>query len=220
MERAEAEVIYDAGRDACVEFLVELTARYERQVTRLEARIERLEEKLRESFQNSSQPPSADPSAKRPAPQRSPSPRQQGGRPGHEGKTRKLVAEDRLDQIVDHWPERCSGCGACTRAVLPEGVGAGAFGPRLAAGIALLSVCNRISRRDALELAGRSSAPGMPSPFTAIASASRARSPRPNAACGHCLSPTARRARRSSFRLTRVEKSRRKRGPNQWAGVS
>ena len=46
MERAEAEAVYDAGREACVEFLVELTARYERQVTRLEARIERLEEKL------------------------------------------------------------------------------------------------------------------------------------------------------------------------------
>jgi hypothetical protein len=46
VERAEAEAVYDAGRDACVEFLVELTARYERQVTRLEARVERLEEKL------------------------------------------------------------------------------------------------------------------------------------------------------------------------------
>ena len=49
MERAEAEAIFDAGPEACVEFLVEPTARNERQVTRLEARIERLEEKLRES---------------------------------------------------------------------------------------------------------------------------------------------------------------------------
>jgi hypothetical protein len=48
VERAEAEAVYDAGREACVEFLVELTARYERQITRLEARIERLEERLRE----------------------------------------------------------------------------------------------------------------------------------------------------------------------------
>ncbi len=56
MERAEAEAVYDAGREACVEFLVELTARYERQVTRLEARIERLEEKLRESSLNSTGP--------------------------------------------------------------------------------------------------------------------------------------------------------------------
>lgn len=197
MERAEAEAVYDAGREACVEFLVELTARYERQVTRLEARIERLEEKLRESSQNSSLPPSADPSAKRPRAKGSPSPRKQGGQPGHEGKARKLVAEDRLDQVIDHWPASCSGCGAgldsgeresagephrhqvtelppmavtvtehrahalccpdCgrqTRAALPQEVGAGAFGPRLQAAIALLSVRNRISRRDASELCG------------------------------------------------------------------
>ncbi|HKB52004.1 MAG TPA: DUF6444 domain-containing protein [Solirubrobacterales bacterium] len=62
--------VYDAGREACVEFLVELTARYERQVTRLEVRIERLEEKLRESSQNSSWPPSSDPPAKPPGPAR------------------------------------------------------------------------------------------------------------------------------------------------------
>jgi transposase len=196
MERAKAEAIYDAGRETCVEFLVELTAHYEHQVTRLEARIERLEEKLRENSQNSSQPPSADPPAKSSGPERSPSPRKQGGQPGHEGKTRKLVGADRLDEIVDHWPERCAGCGeglvpveaeavgephrhqvtelpaiavtvaehrahalrcSCghtTRAQLPQGIGPSAFGPRLQAGIALLSVRNRISRRDASELCG------------------------------------------------------------------
>jgi transposase len=197
MERAEAEAVYDAGREACVELLVELTARYERQVTRLEARIERLEEKLRESSQNSSRPPSADPPAKRPQAKGSPSPRKQGGQPGHEGTTRKLVAESELDEVIDHWPARCSGCGAglgagerepagaphrhqvtelppiavtvtehrahvlrcpgcgkCTRAELPEGARASAFGPRLQAAIALLSVRNRISRRDASELCG------------------------------------------------------------------
>jgi hypothetical protein len=196
VERAEAEAVYDAGREACVEFLVELTARYERQVTRLEARIERLEEKLRENSQNSSRPPSADPPGK-PQPQRGSSARKQGGQPGHEGTTRKLVAESELDEVVDHWPERCSGCGqgldrcehdlvgsphrhqvtelppivvtvtehrahslccpGCgksTRAELPEGIGASAFGPRLQAGIALLSVRNRVSRRDASELCG------------------------------------------------------------------
>jgi transposase len=195
MERAEAETVYDAGREACVEFLIELTARYERQVTRLEARIERLEEKLRESSQNSSQPPSADPPAKRSQAKGFPSERKQGGQPGHEGRTRKLVAEDQLDQVIDHWPASCSSCGhdldpcihdlagkphrhqvtelpptavtvtehrahalRCpdcgrrTRAELPAGNGAGAFGPRLQAAIALLSVRNRVSRRDASEL--------------------------------------------------------------------
>lgn len=197
MERAEAEAVYDAGREACVEFLVELTARYERQVTRLEARIERLEEKLRESSQNSSRPPSADLPGKRPQVKGPPSPRRQGGRPGHQGTTRKLLAESELDEVIDHWPASCSGCGAdlgsgerepageprrhqvtelpptavtvaehrahalrcpdCgkrTRAELPGGIGASAFGPRLQAAIALLSVRNRVSRRDASELCG------------------------------------------------------------------
>jgi transposase len=196
VERAEAEAVYDAGREACVEFLVELTARYERQVTRLEARIERLEEKQRENSQNSSRPPSTDPPG-RPQPGRGPSARKQGGQPGHEGKARKLVAETELDEVVDHWPERCSGCGkdfdpgehhlatsphrhqvtelppiavrvtehrahsvrcrGCgksTRASLSEGVRASAFGPRLQAALALLSVRNRVSRRDASELCG------------------------------------------------------------------
>jgi transposase len=196
VERTEAEAVYDAGREACVEFLVELTARYERQIARLEARIERLEEKLRENSRNSSLPPSTDSPGKGSQPRRS-SGRGQGGQPGHEGTTRKLVAESELDEIVDHWPERCSGCGRdfgpgepepggephrhqvaelppiavgvtehrahslrcrdCgqrTRAKLPEAVRRSAFGPRLQAAIALLSVRNRVSRRDASELCG------------------------------------------------------------------
>lgn len=195
MERAEAEAVYDAGREACVEFLIELTARYERQVTRLEARIERLEEKLRESSQNSSRPPSADPPGKPSQSKRETSTRKQGAQPGHKGTARKLVAESELDEIVDHWPERCRGCGQeldpgelaappnrhqvaelppiavrvtehrthslrcpdcgkSTRASLPVEVRQSAFGPRLQAAIALLSVRNRISRRDASELCG------------------------------------------------------------------
>ncbi len=98
-------------------------------------------------------------------------------------------------RIVDHWPERCSGCGqdldrsdhaapphrhqvtelppiavrvtehrahslrcpgcgTSTRASLPEEIRQSAFGPRLQAAVSLLSVRNRISRRDASELCG------------------------------------------------------------------
>jgi transposase len=196
VERAEAEAVYDAGREVCVEFLIELTARHERQIARLEARIERLEEKLREDSGNSSRPPSSDPPGKRPRPKR-PSGRSQGAQPGHEGRTRELVAEAELDGVVEHWPERCagcgrdfdpgerepvgephrhqvcelppiavgviehrarsvrcSGCGRRTRAELPAVSGRSAFGARLQAAIALLSVRNRISRRDAAELCG------------------------------------------------------------------
>jgi Family of unknown function (DUF6444) len=61
MERSEAEAIYDAGREACVEFLLELSARHEAQIKRLEERIRRLEERTRQSSRNSSKPPSSDP---------------------------------------------------------------------------------------------------------------------------------------------------------------
>lgn len=195
VERAEAEAVYDAGREACVELLVELTARYERQIVRLEARVERLEERLRENSSNSSRPPSADPPASRPQRERSPSGRKPGGQPGHEGTTRRLVADSEIDAVVDHWPGRCSGCGrgfglgercsaadprrhqvfelpeiavsvtehrahalrcsGCgkrSRAPLPAAVARSAFGPRLQAAVALLSVRNRISRRDVSEL--------------------------------------------------------------------
>ncbi len=124
----------------------------------------------------------------------SPSPRKQGGQPGHEGKTRKLLAEEYLDRVIDHWPASCSGCGAeldpdahepvgeprrhqiselppiavtltehrahalrapaagAGPARASRGIGRSAFGPRLQAAVALLSVRNRISRRDAPEL--------------------------------------------------------------------
>jgi transposase len=123
MERAEAEAIYDAGREACVEFLVELTARYERQIGQLEARIARLEEQLRQNSRNSSKPPSSDPpktrqerraEARAKAKELLRSERERrkaGGQPGHPGSGRRLRPEDQVDEIVDHYPEVCRGCG-------------------------------------------------------------------------------------------------------------
>lgn len=57
----EAEAIYDGGRDACVEFLVELDSRFEREVGQLRERVARLEEQERRDSRNSSSPPSQDP---------------------------------------------------------------------------------------------------------------------------------------------------------------
>ena len=48
---------------------------------------------------------------------------------------------------------RCPGCGEQTRAMLPAGVAASAFGARFEAAVAALSVRNRISRCDVVELA-------------------------------------------------------------------
>ena len=130
MERAEAEAIYDSGREACVESMLELAQRSqelaersERQFARLEARIERLEEELRTNSRNSSKPPSSDPPKtrqERRAEARAKAKellrgdrkkRQAGAQPAHQGSGRKLKPSDQVDQIVDHFPESCRRCG-------------------------------------------------------------------------------------------------------------
>ena len=56
--------------------------------------------------------------------------------------------------VVEHQCPRvrCPGCGQRQRAELPSQIAASALGPRLQAAITVLSVRNRISRRDAVEL--------------------------------------------------------------------
>jgi transposase len=109
MERTEAEAIYDAGREACVEVLLRLSARVEQ----LERRVERLEAELRRNSENSSLPPSADPPAakRRRKGQGKRSGRAPGGQPGHRGSGRRLAPIEQVDELVKHLPEDCSGCG-------------------------------------------------------------------------------------------------------------
>src|SRR5712691_8355220 len=123
MDRTEAEAVYGAGRQACVEFLLELSARYEREIAHLEARVERLEEQARSSSRTSSKPPSQDPPKTRQQRRaearakakelfaRDAERRRAGGQPGHEGAGRTLEDEDYVDEFVDHYPARCGGCG-------------------------------------------------------------------------------------------------------------
>jgi transposase len=122
MDRAEAEAVYDAGREACVEFLLELTSGYDAQIARLEERIRRLEEQSRRDSRTSSAPPSQDPpktcqqrraEARAKAKQlfREEGERKAGGQPGHGGAGRGLKPEDQVDEIVDHYPQACRGCG-------------------------------------------------------------------------------------------------------------
>ena len=49
MDRSEAEAIYDAGREACVQFIVDLAAR----VAALEERLSRLEAQARQDSRTS-----------------------------------------------------------------------------------------------------------------------------------------------------------------------
>ena len=120
MDRAEAEAVYDAGRHACVEFLLELTSGYDAQIARLEERIRRLEEQARRDSRTSSKPPSSDPpktrqqrraEARARAKELLGGERQAGGQPGHRGAGRKLKPEDQVDEFVDHYPDACRGCG-------------------------------------------------------------------------------------------------------------
>ena len=125
MDRAEAEAIYDAGREVCVRFILDLAARVERH----EERLARLEAQAREDSRTSSLPPSSDPPksrAQRRAEARAKAKelmrregeqRRAGGQSGHSGAGRELRPEDEIDEIVDHYPQAC---GACRRRFAPE----------------------------------------------------------------------------------------------------
>jgi transposase len=197
VDRAEAEAIYDAGREAVVEVLLRMDEQIRRlgqRVARQDERIAQLERRLNRTSRNSSAPPSSDPPS-RPKRGKDRSGRGRGGQPGHEGKGRDLLPACAVDEVIEHWPERCS-CGHVfseherravgeparhqveelpvltvrviehrahgvhcperggrTRAGFPREVSSSAFGPRLQAALVTLSVRNRISRRDAVELA-------------------------------------------------------------------
>lgn len=119
MERAEAEAIYDAGREACVQFILDLAAR----VWEMDERLSRLEAQTRQDSRTSSKPPSQDPpktrqqrraeareKAKELA-RRDGERRKAGGQPGHRGAGREHKPSDQMDEIVDHYPDACGGCG-------------------------------------------------------------------------------------------------------------
>lgn len=196
MDRAEAEAIYDQGREVVVAVLLrmdEQIRRLEERVARQDERIAELERKINRSSRNSSAPPSSDPPSS-PSRSKDPSGRKRGAQDGHEGHGRPLLPAWAIDEVVDHWPGRCRcghvftedqrvglgdpvrhqveelppitvrvsehraqrlscpGCGKHTRAELPPEVLQSSFGPRLEAAVATLSVRNRVSRKDAVEL--------------------------------------------------------------------
>src|SRR5438132_7246482 len=168
--------------------------RLEERVARQDERIAQLERRLNRNSRNSSAPPSSDPPGNTPKRGKDPSGRRRGAQPGHEGRGRDLLPACAVDEVIEHWPERCGcgyvfsvdqrqpvgeparhqleelpaltvrviehrsqrvrcpGCGGAARGELPPEVTGSAFGPRLQAAIATLSVRNRVSRRDAVAL--------------------------------------------------------------------
>jgi len=196
VERAEAEAIYERGKDVVVAVLLrmdEQIQRLEKRVAQQDERIAQLERRVGRSSRNSSQPPSADPPSSEPRRGKGPSGRKQGAQPGHEGRGRELLPSSACDEVIVHWPSACDcghvfvegelvavgepvrhqveelprlavtvtehqcprvccpGCGRRTRAALPADVAASVFGARFHAAVAVLSVRNRVSRRDVVE---------------------------------------------------------------------
>lgn len=82
----------------------------QQRIAGLEARVQALEARLGQDSGNSARPPSSDlpkpPLRGRPGP----SGRKPGAQPGHDAHQRTLLARDRVDAVVDHWPERCQHC--------------------------------------------------------------------------------------------------------------
>jgi len=126
--REEIEAVAVAGGEPArvlVVSLLERADRHEREVARLGARLARLEEQTRQSSRNSSKPPSEDPPKTRKQRRaearekakkwakadREGAERKAGAQPGHRGSGRKLAPEDQVDEIVDHYPSGCGGCG-------------------------------------------------------------------------------------------------------------
>jgi hypothetical protein len=104
VERAEAEAILDGDRETAVGLLlrldevVETNQRLVEANERLEARVGELERRLNRSSRNSSLPPSQDPPSAAKRPGREGSSRGRGGQPGHEGRYRRLLPPERVDE--------------------------------------------------------------------------------------------------------------------------
>jgi len=108
MDRREAEVIFEAGKDAVVKMILELFAR----VTALEQQNLALQKKidsLSKDSTNSSKPPSTDgPSVSKP--KKLKSARSPGGQKGHKGHKRDLLPTEEMDHVRDHFPGSCTIC--------------------------------------------------------------------------------------------------------------
>jgi transposase len=107
VERAEAEAILDGDRETAIALLLRVGELVEAN-RRLEARVAELERRLNRSSRNSSLPPSQDPPSAPPRPRGKG--RRRGGQPGHEGRHRQLLPPEQVDEVIDHWPDRCQSC--------------------------------------------------------------------------------------------------------------
>lgn len=100
MTRDEVSLIYDQGREAVIDFVMQLANR-----------VSALEAQLAKNSHNSNKPPSSDGLQAKPHPKslRGSSGKRPGGQPGHPGST--LRKAEKVDEFVDHCPSHCAQCG-------------------------------------------------------------------------------------------------------------
>lgn len=108
MDRREAELLYDLGKEAVVEKLLEMAAR----ISALEEHIRLLEKKINSlmtNSTNSSKPPSSDgPKVNREKKRKSS--RSPGGQKGHKGSSRALLPVEEMNDVQHLYPHECEQC--------------------------------------------------------------------------------------------------------------
>jgi transposase len=90
---------------------------------RLRQEIHDLRLRLNQNSGNSSKPPSSDPpqvQAQRTSKNKKSSGKPSGGQPGHHGAYRAFAPIEKVDDIVEYYPDHCSGCGASFASDAPE----------------------------------------------------------------------------------------------------
>ena len=106
MDKRQAEKLYDSGKEATVEKLLE----YDREIDELKERIAKLES----DSQSSSKPPSTDNPRQREqrkqTDERKNKQRKPGGQPGHTGNNRALIPVEEVTEVIGCYAEECKSC--------------------------------------------------------------------------------------------------------------
>ncbi len=107
MDRQQAEILYDSGKQPTVAKLLE----YDAENNQLKKKIAQLGKNSR----TSSKPPSSDgPEDKEPKSEtqkKNSQKRKAGGQPGHKGTHRELIPIEDVNEVIAYYPDKCEGCG-------------------------------------------------------------------------------------------------------------
>ena len=90
--------------------LVRRMDRFEQEIGELRTENELLKEQLARTSANSSQPPSKNPQGFKPN-RKEPTGKKRGGQLGDAGHERKLYPTEMCQEVINHYPQQCSGCG-------------------------------------------------------------------------------------------------------------